>query len=390
MMAEFMAENSNIKIAEESYQINDYNTKISALAATGNMPDIFLVKGDQVLNYVNNELVADITDEVKASENYSKYREGTFDRITQEGVIYGVPNQYSSSTLVFYNKDLWKEAGYDSFPATWDEVFEASKYFTEKGIYTLALGDSNLWQYESSVLSALGDRFTGSAWTKSIIDMDGAASFTDENFVKSLELTAKLGTSGMLNPDYATIDNQAAASQFIQGKAAATIDGYWNISYLNANADENFVNNVVGIAALPDVSSADQVGQSRAIAAGCGWFTSINPALEGAKREAAIQFLLKMTGPDTAQTAADKYGQMTAMIPESMDPSKFPSNVNVQYMELAEASPVSYIYDSWMDASVMATMQALIPEVLAGSVSPADAAEQIQAEYEAAVANMGK
>ena len=43
--------------------------------------------------------------------------------------------------MVIYDKAMWKEAGYDTFPSTWEDVEKASEYFQEQGIDTVAFGN---------------------------------------------------------------------------------------------------------------------------------------------------------------------------------------------------------------------------------------------------------
>ena len=44
---------------------------------------------------------------------------------------------------------MWKEAGYDAFPSTWEDVEKASEYFNEQGITTVAFGNGGKWQANS-------------------------------------------------------------------------------------------------------------------------------------------------------------------------------------------------------------------------------------------------
>lgn len=50
---------------------------------------------------------------------------------------------------MIYDKAMWKEAGYDQFPSTWEDVEKASEYFNGKGITTVAFGNGGKWQANS-------------------------------------------------------------------------------------------------------------------------------------------------------------------------------------------------------------------------------------------------
>ncbi|MFV0414081.1 MAG: extracellular solute-binding protein [Oscillospiraceae bacterium] len=294
-------ENPDIELDITELQHNDYETKIQALAAADDLPDIFLVKGSWIGNFVSSGLLADATSYLEGTEWKDQYRAGIFDPITVDGKIYGAPNQYAATTLMFYNKALWAQAGFADGPAaTWEEFFsDAVPALEAEGLYPLVLGNKNKWQYNSSWISALGDRYTGTSWTNDIIAKNGEAAFTDEDFIKALALTQQIGQQAGLNPDYATIDHQQAAALLCQGKAATAIDGYWTIEYIIENSTPEVLENI-GVTYLPTVEGAK--GEANAIAAGCGWFVGVNSKLTGAKLEAAMKVIFELTGPETAAT----------------------------------------------------------------------------------------
>ena len=87
--------------------------------------------------------------------------------------IYGYPVLTGGTcTVVIYDKAMWKEAGYDAFPTTWEDVEKASEYFNEQGITTVAFGNGGKWQANSDFLSTLGNRYTGPDWFLSLINKE--------------------------------------------------------------------------------------------------------------------------------------------------------------------------------------------------------------------------
>ena len=50
---------------------------------------------------------------------------------------------------MIYDKAMWKDAGFDAFPTTWEDVEKASEYFNEQGITTVAFGNGGKWQANS-------------------------------------------------------------------------------------------------------------------------------------------------------------------------------------------------------------------------------------------------
>jgi raffinose/stachyose/melibiose transport system substrate-binding protein len=200
-----------------------------------------------------------------------------------------MPLQFSVSSMVFYNSDMWKSIGFDKFPDNWEDILSAPEKFKAKGIQTtIALGNKDKWPYESTILSCLGDRFTGTEWTENIIACNGKSKFTDSSFVKALEFSQKLAQSNLFNPDYNSITDEQATMYYCQGKAAAIIDGMWDVSYINLNATDE-VKEATKIALLPPVEGGK--GEANATSGGAGWFIAANSNLTGEKLEAAKKFI---------------------------------------------------------------------------------------------------
>ena len=175
MLEKWQEENPNVTVTQQAMSQSDYTTKIQAQAAVNEMPDIFMVKGSWVDNFVENDLMAPINDYLDQYEYKDQFKSGVFDVATRDGQIYGMPNQMSLTSIVYYNENLWKEAGYDTFPDNWEDIFAAAKKFEEKGISAFSLGNKDKWPAESCLLSTIGDRYTGQKWTQSIIAKDGTA-----------------------------------------------------------------------------------------------------------------------------------------------------------------------------------------------------------------------
>lgn len=375
---QFAEENKDkIELEITEIQHNDYETKMQALAAANDLPDVFLVKGSWINNFVENGLIADITEAYQNCSFKDEYRPYLFDPATVNGAIYAAPMQFSSTALVFYNKDLWKEAGYDTLPATWQELIAADAKFDAMGLDTISFGNKDKWQINSSWISAIADRYTGTEWTNSIIAKDGVANFTDPEFVSALNLIAQIGASGMLNPDYSTITHQQAASQFINGKSATFIDGYWAISYLLQNADEDFLSKLA-IAPHPGVEGGK--GDPSSITAGCGWFIAVNSKLEGEKKQAAMDLIFAASGPVLSQAMSDA-GYISTCFTTPSEGVEL-SQLNKDYMSLVDnATSTVHIYDARIDAAVIDVMNENLALLLAGGTTAEAAAEEIQAEY---------
>lgn len=232
----------------------EYKTQIATLAAADDLPDVFLLQGMNTIDWAKQGLVYDLTDDIKASPYYADYNTAYFAPFTYEDSMYGFPALTGGTcTVVIYDKAMWKEAGYDQFPSTWEDVEKASEYFNGKGITTVAFGNGGKWQANSDFLSTLGNRYTGPDWFMSLVAKSGAA-FTDDTFVSALTEMQRLFTdTKIFNEDFNVVTNEDAREYYISGDAAAFIGGNWDESYIWAalkDADEEKFNNM-GFAVLP-------------------------------------------------------------------------------------------------------------------------------------------
>lgn len=374
LVEEWEANNPNVNLVQSVMSQADYSTKIQAQAAVNEIPDIFFLKGSWVSNFANNDLLMPINDYLDQYEHKDQFRKGVFDAATRDGNIYGIPNQLSITSVVFYNEQMWKEIGYDRFPDNWEDIYKAAEKFNEKGISAIALGNKDKWPAESSILSTMGDRFTGTNWTNSIIARDGSAKFTDPEFVSALDQMQNIAANKVFNPDFNIISNAQAEEYYAQGKAAATIDGHWALSYLLSNASEEVLSQTK-VAILPPVDGGK--GDNNTISGGAGWYVALNKNLEGAKLDAAMDFLFSTAGYDFSRVYAEKYGMTGPSLIEGTDLTQFPQ-LTQDFAALTGSLTFTPIYDMLMEGSIIESMNTGLQEVLNGTKTGQELAAQLQ------------
>ena len=328
----------------------------------------------------------DLTDTIKASPYYDQYDQDYFTPFKDGDKIYGFPVLTGGTcTVVIYDKAMWKEAGYDQFPSTWEDVEKASEYFKEQGIDTVAFGNGGKWQANSDFLSTLGDRYTGKDWFQSLIDKSGAA-FTDEAFVKALAETQHLFTeTDIFNEDYNSVTNEDAREYYISGDAAAFIGGNWDESYIAAtlkDSDEEKFNNI-GFAVLPQPADATEDPDSQNI--GLGYAVAINSKLadDPEKLAAAIDLAEYITGPAFASYVAENYalGGLTKVA--DVDLSAFDQITQDFYNWSYVDTDTCEIYDSYITNAVWDVLNTDLQTMMNGDITPEEVAQNAQNAYEA-------
>ena len=378
MLEEWQKENPNVKIVQSVLETADYETKIQTQAAVNDLPDLFNVKGSWYNNFVASDLLAPLNDIIDSYEKKDTFRPGVFDASTVGDKIYGLPTQFSVTSLVYYNVDMWKEIGYDTFPDNWDDIYVAIGKFNEKGITPFAFGNIAKWPAESCILSALGDRYTGQEWTSNIIENNGLAKFTDTEFVSALEHFQKFADAGAFNADFNTASTAQAADLYNSGKAATTINGFWEISNINTSATEDVRNNTK-IAILPTVDGGK--GLANSTSGGAGWYMGMNNQLEGEKKAIVEDLLLHLHGYEYSELMTQKYGLVAPCNAGDVNMDSIPA-LTREYIELMDTVKLTPIYDIRMEAAVIETMNAGVQELLNGTKDASTLAAEIQANQD--------
>ncbi|MCC2255755.1 extracellular solute-binding protein [Ruminococcus sp. CLA-AA-H200] len=376
MVEQYEEEHPDVTVTQQTMSQADFTTKIQAQAAANELPDVFMVKGSWVQNFVDNGVLAPMDDYLAEYEYTDTFRSDAFDASTVDGKIYGIPNQLSMTSVVYYNAELWAEAGYDEFPTTWDDLFAANEKFKEMGISTFSLGNKDKWPAESCIISTIGDRYTGSDWTNSIIANDGNAKFTDQEFIDALNLFKEMSDSGMFNADCNTITDTQAAEYYAQGQAAATVSGHWEIATLQSLADEELLANTK-VALLPTNDGSEPTSFS----GGCGWYFGVNANLTGEKLDAAMEFVLATSGYDASVYTAETYGLPSGNVVSDVDLSGF-SQLTQDFVELVNSVSLTPTYDLQMDGAVIEVMNTGLQDILNGTKDAETVAAEIQAEQD--------
>lgn len=386
VLAQWAEAHPDINLTQNVLANAEYKIQLATLAAADDLPDVFLLQGMNAIDWAGQGLVYDLTTDIQSSPYAADYNEAYFAPFTVDGRIYGYPALTGGTcTVVIYDKAMWKEAGYDAFPTTWDEVEKAAKYFNGQGKITVAFGNGGKWQANSDFVSTLGNRYTGPEWFMSLVSKSGAA-FTDPEFVAMLTETQRLfHDTAIFNEDFNVVTNEDAREYYISGDAAAFIGGNWDESYIAAALQESdpdkFTN--IGFAVLPQPSDATRAPNSQNI--GLGYAVAINAKLSDnpEKLAAAIDLAEYITGPEFSNYVAHNYalGGLTRV--EDVDLSAFDQITQDFYNWSYVATETCEIYDSYITNAVWDVLNTDLQTMLNGDMTPEDVAANAQAAYEA-------
>jgi multiple sugar transport system substrate-binding protein len=113
---------------------DNYLAKVGAAAGSNSLPDILASDVVYTPNYTKQGLFQDISSEIKALPFYSGLAKSHLDVASYQGKTYAVPHKLDSSVM-FYNKDLFKQAGLDPDkpPKNFDEILTDARAINKLG-----------------------------------------------------------------------------------------------------------------------------------------------------------------------------------------------------------------------------------------------------------------
>jgi len=235
----------------------------------------------------------------------------------------------------------------------------------------IALGNKAAWLAQSSILSSLADRVTGTEWFKKAAVNNGA-SFTDPEFVQALTYLSDLSKSGAFQEGANSLDNTQMEVYFAQGKAAMMIDGGWAMTNLKTNASPEALQKM-GATVLPSVPNGKGDPNSLAGALGTGLGLSAK-VKSGAQLQAAHELIYAMAGPDAQKKTLDSSNLVSYKVP--LDESKV-SPIFKEVYNLVNNVKRTPVYDGLMTSAGSDAVNNGLQELLMGG-DPAAVAKKIQ------------
>ncbi len=261
----------------------------------------------------------------------------------------------------FYNKDLFSKAGITSFPTTWTELYAACDKLKAINVLPFTYGTGlqalNAGFYPYYDLSYMMMMLQVDDWKKLY---DGAIPWTDPTIVAQLTKWAALKTKGCTNTD--VLANNESVSQFESGKAAMTMEGSWGFKEFSDKLGAN-----AGVF-VPPFSDNPIKGVVEFPGNGFG-VTSYSQH----KAEAAA-FLAWMVTPEAQKIIADG-----GLIPTvAGTPPTQPLAIAMLDYGANQGFTRYPMIDNVIQPEVTDVATKVLDAVLAGTMSPQDAAQKIQ------------
>lgn len=220
----FAAENPDIEIIREDLFNEPFHQKTESYVASGNVPDVlYMWPSGRSTSLHTTGSVQDLYPWLERDGLADSYSAASL--APQAGGYLGeLPNGVTSSHMMFANTKLLADNGL-AMPETLDDLIAMVDVLAPKGIQVIAMDNMDSWVMQSCLFSLVVGRYGNADWYDRLAA--GEIKFTDDWFVKSLEVIDQLYDTGVLSRASLNSPYGNCRGEFAAGKAAFLIDGDW-------------------------------------------------------------------------------------------------------------------------------------------------------------------
>jgi multiple sugar transport system substrate-binding protein len=288
LVEEFEKENPDIEVEFTALEPTNYWPKISAMAAAGELPDVFNMSSGYIDQWAQDGLLMNIQDKVDELPQ-DDYFTRVFSTLRYpdktESDMYGIPYAWVT-TVLYYNKDMFDAAGveYPNEDWSWEDFRRAAEELTldENGDGVPEVYGH--WWYGRYAhvepwVYANGGRILNEEKTR--IDVD-------EKAREALQFLGDLSNKYNVSPPKKDVVGIRQQDMFPLQQTAMWVDGSWNIQHVRDMGQGAFD---WGIAKVPQGPSAEP-GEYEAY----GWPDSLVISKESEHKDAAWKLIKYLIG----------------------------------------------------------------------------------------------
>ncbi len=216
----------SIEVKIEHTNYNDYVSKILTRIAGGTPPDVIFTEVDNFVNFYEKGALLSLTEILRKDPTFmiGNYFPEVIRRFTHGGNLYCIPRDTAPFACVFYNKDLFDEAGVVYPPDNWDwnELLVKAKALTKIKNGMVQQYGFYAWAWQNFVYSNGGSIVDD-------VDNPKRCTLADPKAVGGLQFYADLVLKHRVSPSQTAIQNlgMQITQMFMGGKLAMFASGIW-------------------------------------------------------------------------------------------------------------------------------------------------------------------
>ena len=290
LAVDFEKENPGVKV-KPIYSGTYQESIVKALTANkaGDPPVISVLLSTDMFSLIDEDAIVSWDELIRTDADrawHKSFFPGFMENSQTGGKTWGIPFQ-RSTVVLYWNKELFKEAGLDQnrAPANWNEMIEFAKKLTKKD------GSGNVAQWGLQVPSSGFPYWLFQGFTTQnnvvLMNKDGTQTYYDHPAViEALQFWVDLSKKhGVMKPGI--IEWGTTPKDFFERKVAMMWTTTGNLTNVRSNAKFDF-----GVAMLP-------AGKRRGTPTGGGNFYLFKKSAPQ-QREAALRFVRWVTSPERA------------------------------------------------------------------------------------------
>jgi len=367
MIALFEESHSGITVEVETAPFDEYFTKLQALIAGGEAPDVFELNYENFVSYAARDVLLDLGPLAAADSNFDAnvfYPRAT-EAFSYNGQQLAYPATFSTVVL-FYNKDLFDAAGigYPEPDWTWSDAVTAAQALTdaEAGVWGL-FSPTQFWEFYKKA-EQNNCQFFSEDMSEVLIDSPAC--------VETLQTMINFVGDGVM-PSDVQMGGVSDGDMFANGQLGMAVTGIWMFS---AFADAPFAWDI-------QVEPGMEQQATHFFANGVAAFD------ETSHPEAAWEWIKFFTAsPEMAQIRIDSGWELPALnnpdyVQGYLEQSQ-PENRTAVFesLEYAIVPPVIERQNEMQDV-----VNQLLDQVKLGQLTPEEALSQAKVQIEALLEN---
>jgi multiple sugar transport system substrate-binding protein len=236
MVDEFNKSQKEIVMKNDTVKFDNYYTKLTTALAAKKAPDVIVCHQANLLNYVPNGSLLPL-DEYVSKNTLDDFQTAPLSACRFGGKLYSLPLDVHP-IVMYYNKDILKQAGIDKIPASADEFVAACKTIKEKtGKWGLAI-DNTTGTYKAYTLTRLFFSMMIQQGGSFLTADNKKANFNNAYGETALNWLKDMVNKYQVNPN--ELDYDAAMNMFKLGDAAFYFNGVWATGTLEKVDGLNF------------------------------------------------------------------------------------------------------------------------------------------------------
>ncbi len=366
--------NPNFDFEYELVSADNLQMKIATLAASNDLPDIFVYEsGTPLKELVEAGKVLNVGQALKDLDAYSYLNPSAvslLESLAETDGLYDLPLGLNIEGF-WYNKALFEDAGVEA-PTTWDEFEAVLAKLHEAGIQPLSCGAGDKWG-ATRLVNAYTVRLLGAdAMTQAA---NGKTNYTDEAYVAGAAKVQEWADKGYFGEGVTTVDMNTAGTMLTSGQAAIFYNGSWFASNLNDASYNLAGEDGIGFFNVPVVDPS--ISDENTYSMNCGNIL----ALSKDKYDEGTGWFLKYFVEEIGNEAMSTQGSVKGYnytVPEG-DMSGYTKLV---LDKINSAKAAFAWYEAKMNSEVSTTAQENVQTLINGDMTPEEYMQSIQDVYD--------